>query len=81
MGDNLKIARMSVRAVEAELNKRDAEIELLRIEVANRAHFEQDLQQKIERLRRLLREYLENDLTDEWEYSFLQRVREALGYE
>ena len=30
MSDNLTIARMSVRAVEAELNKRDAEIERLR---------------------------------------------------
>ncbi len=36
---------------------------------------------EIERLRALLREYIENDLTDEWEYDFLKRIREAIGNE
>jgi hypothetical protein len=36
---------------------------------------------EIERLRALLREYIENDLTDEWEYDFLKRIREAVGNE
>jgi hypothetical protein len=39
------------------------------------------LRAEIERLRGLLREYIENDLTDEWEYDFLKRIREAVGNE
>jgi hypothetical protein len=78
-----------------EDERRDAEIERLRDQTnAYRAAIEREVtahvttiqtlnQQdaEIERLRGLLREYLENDLTDEWEYDFLKRVREALGDE
>ena len=41
----------------------------------------EEMEQQIKRLRELLREYFDNDLTDEREYSFLKRVREALGDE